>query len=76
MRKFRTIFIIIVAMILVSCEPTKIDNIKNDKLSFDSLPDTVKSIYELEALKTKYYYNCNGDIHCISDGKGNIKFEQ
>lgn len=46
-------------------------------ITSDTEGDVATSIiYELEALKTKYYYNCNGDIHCISDGKGNIKFEQ
>lgn len=33
-------------------------------------------IYELEKLNVKYYFNCNGNIRCESDGTGNIKIEQ
>lgn len=33
-------------------------------------------IYELEKLNVKYYFNCNGNIRCNSDGTKNIKIEQ
>lgn len=33
-------------------------------------------IYELEKLNVKYYFNCNGNIRCYSDGTKNIKIEQ
>lgn len=33
-------------------------------------------IYELEKLNVKYYFNCNGNIRCDSDGTKNIKIEQ
>ncbi len=47
------ILIIGLTLILTACGPTSIDEIKKDKLSFHSLPDTVQSIYEAEAKKKK-----------------------
>jgi hypothetical protein len=47
------ILIIGLTLILTACGPTSIDEIKKDKLTFDSLPDTVQNIYETEAKKKK-----------------------
>lgn len=33
-------------------------------------------IYELEQIGSAYYFNCNGNISCNSDGNGTILFEQ
>ncbi len=33
-------------------------------------------IYEMEEIGSKYYFNCQGNVHCTSDGKGNIVVEQ
>lgn len=33
-------------------------------------------IYELETIGSEYFFNCNGNVSCISDGTGNISVNQ
>lgn len=33
-------------------------------------------IYEMENIGSEYYFNCNGNVRCISDGNGNISINQ
>lgn len=46
-----SIIILSTIVILTGCGETNIDNLKHQKLSFDSLPDTVRVIYESDIKK-------------------------
>lgn len=52
-------------------------NPKYSIITSDTEEDVSASIvYELENIGSEYYFNCNGNVSCISDGMGNISVHQ
>jgi len=49
--KVPSLFFVTLVLLLLGCkEETNIGNLKNNQLKFEALPDTIKKIYESEAL--------------------------
>lgn len=46
-------------------------------ITSDTVADVSNSVVEeLENVGSEYYFNCEGDIECVSDGTGNIQVNQ